>query len=70
MKSNHMLSLVAISSLIALLGCAESQTMGTTVVKSVGSLVNEVVTGTIAGVQPGLGGSSVDTKKVATSSPV
>lgn len=68
MKSNHMLSLVAISSLIALSGCAESQTMGTTVVKSVGSLVNEVVTGTIAGVQQGLGGSSVDTNKIAISS--
>ena len=68
MKSNHMLSLVAISSLIALSGCAESQTMGTTVVKSVGSLVNEVVTGTIVGIQQGLGGSSVDTNKVAISS--
>lgn len=63
-----MLSLVAISSLIAVSGCAESQTMGTTVVKSVGSLVNEVVTGTIVGVQQGLGGSSVDTNKVAISS--
>lgn len=69
MKSNHVLSVVAISSLIALSGCAESQTMGTTVVKSVGSLVNEVVTGTIAGVQQGLGGSPVDTKKVAISTP-
>ena len=69
MKSNHVLSVVAISSLIALSGCAESQTMGTTVVKSVGSLVNEVVTGTIAGVQQGLGGSPVDTKKVVISSP-
>lgn len=53
MKSNHMLSLIAISSLIALSGCAESQTMGTTVVKSVSSLVNEVVTDTMAGVQRG-----------------
>lgn len=69
MKSNHVLSLVAISSLIALSGCAESQTMGTTVVKSVGSLVNEVVTGTIAGVQQGLGSSPVDTKKIVISSP-
>ena len=69
MKPNHVLSVVAISSLIALSGCAESQTMGTTVVKSVGSLVNEVVTGTIAGVQQGLGGSPVDTKKVVISSP-
>lgn len=69
MKLNHMLSLVAISSLIALSGCAESQTMGTTVVKSVGSLVNEVVTGTIAGVQQGLGGSPVDTKKAVISTP-
>ena len=69
MKSNHVLSVVAISSLIALSGCAESQTMGTTVVKSVGSLVNEVVTGTIVGVQQGLGGSPVNTKKVVISTP-
>lgn len=69
MKSNHVLSVVAISSLIALSGCAESQTMGTTVVKSVGSLVNEVVTGTIVGVQQGLGSSPIDNKKVVTSSP-
>ena len=69
MKSGQILSLVAISGIIALSGCAESQTMGTTVVKSVGSLVNEVVTGTITGVQQGLVGSPVDTKKVATSSP-
>lgn len=68
MTSNHLLSVVAISSLIALSGCAESQTMGSTVAKSMGSLVTEVVGGAAEGVRLGLGGAPKQTTKtVATS---
>lgn len=63
MTSNHLLSVVAISSLIALSGCAESQTMGSTVAKSMGSLVTEVVGGAAEGVRLGLGGAPKQTTK-------
>lgn len=57
MKSKNTLSILAISSLIVLSGCAESKTMGSTVVTSVGSLVTEVINGTVEGVKQGLGGT-------------
>lgn len=68
MKSKRTLSLFAVSSVIALSGCAESQMMGSTVAKSMGSLVTEVVGGAAEGVRLGLGGAPKQTTKtVATS---
>lgn len=68
MKSKCTLSLFAVSSIIAFSGCAESQTMGSTVAKSMGSLVTEVVGGAAEGVRLGLGGAPKEnTKTVATS---
>lgn len=63
MKTNLKLSLLFVSGLITLSGCAESQTMGSTVVKSMGFLVTEVVGGTVEGVRLGLGGSPKETTK-------
>ena len=57
MKSRRTLSLLAVSSIITLSGCAESQTIGSTVVKSMGSLFTEVVGGAAEEVRLGLGGS-------------
>ena len=68
MKSKCTLSLFTVSSIIALSGCAESQTMGSTVAKSMGSLVTEVVGGAAEGVRLGLGGTPKQTTKIVTSS--
>ena len=68
MKLKRTLSLLTVSSIIALSGCAESQTMGNTIAKSMGSLVTEVVGGAAEGVRLGLGGAPKETTKtVATS---
>ena len=67
MKSDHFFSIAIISSLVALSGCAESQTMGNAVVQSMGSLVTEVVGGTVEGVRLGLGGSPKETMKPVSS---
>lgn len=68
MKLKRTLSLLIVSSIIALSGCAESQTTGNTIAKSMGSLVTEVVGGAAEGVRLGLGGAPKETTKtVATS---
>lgn len=66
MKLNSVLSALAIGSLVTLSGCAESQTMGSTVINSMGSLVSEVVNGTVEGVKQGLGSVPAPITKGAT----
>ena len=68
MKTNNILSILTIGSLMTLSGCAESQTMGSTVVNSVGSLVTEVVNGTVEGVRQGLGGAATAATKDSSTS--
>ena len=64
MKSKNTLSILAISSLIALSGCTESKTMGSTIGKGALSLVDSFTTG----VQKGIDESFLGNKNKAVSS--
>lgn len=74
MKLNNLLSVLTISSLLVLSGCAESQTMGSTVGKGAMSLVDSFATGVQKGIDDSFLGNTYKkaipaNNKVATNAP-
>lgn len=75
MKTNNVLSILAISSIMTLSGCAESQTMGSTVGKGAMSLVDSFAAGVQKGIDESFLGNtnktavSANNNKVATNAP-
>lgn len=76
MKTNNVLSILAISSIMTLSGCAESQTMGSTVGKGAMSLVDSFAAGVQKGIDESFLGNtnktavSANNNKAATNSPI
>lgn len=66
MKVNNILSILAISSIMTLSGCAESQTMGSTVGKGAMSLVDSFATGVQKGIDKNFPNSSNKTTAPST----
>ena len=64
MTLNHALSLISLSGILAITGCAETKTLGSSVGKGVSSVVN----GVFEGVKQGLGGTEHPTTQQAKAS--